>query len=54
MAKAENRQNKTWKCSECGEENYRNEKNVKNTTGRLELNKYCPRCKKHTVHKEKK
>ena len=21
---------------------------------RLELNRYCPRCKKHTTHKEKK
>ncbi|MBR5370357.1 MAG: 50S ribosomal protein L33, partial [Bacilli bacterium] len=20
----------------------------------LEMNKYCPRCRKHTVHKEKK
>ena len=54
MAKAENRQNKTWKCSECGEENYRNEKNIRNTTSRLELKKYCPRCKKHTIHKETK
>ena len=40
--------------SECKEENYREEKNVKNTTDRLEMNKYCPRCRKHTVHKEKK
>ena len=30
------------------------EKNVKNTVDRLELNKYCPRCQKHTKHKEKK
>ena len=36
------------------EENYREEKNVRNTTERLELNKYCPRCRKHTTHKEKK
>ena len=49
-----NRQYKTLKCSECGEENYREQRNVKNTTERLEMNKYCPRCKKHTVHKEKK
>ena len=54
MAKVGNRQYKTLKCSECGEENYREQRNVKNTTERLEMNKYCPRCKKHTVHKEKK
>ena len=29
-------------------------RNVRNTTERLELNRYCPRCRKHTVHKEKK
>ncbi len=54
MAKVGNRQYKTLVCTECNEENYRVEKNVKNTTERLELNKYCPRCQKHTVHKEKK
>ena len=54
MAKVGNRQNKTLVCSECKEENYRDERNVKNTTERLELNRYCPRCKKHTLHKEKK
>ena len=53
MAKVGNRQYKTLVCSECKEENYR-EENVKNTTDRLEMNKYCPRCRKHTVHKEKK
>ena len=41
-------------CTECNEENYRVEKNIKNTTDRLELSKYCPRCQKHTIHKEKK
>ena len=54
MAKVGNRQNKTLKCEVCGEENYRTSKNVKNTTDRLELNKYCPRCQKHTAHKEEK
>ena len=54
MAKVGNRQNKTLVCSVCGEENYRDERNVKNTTDRLNLNKYCPRCRKHTEHKEKK
>lgn len=54
MAKVGNRQNKTLVCTVCGEENYRTSKNVKNTTDRLELNKYCSRCQKHTAHKEKK
>ena len=53
MAKVGNRQNKTLICTECKEENYRVERNVKQTDG-LELNRYCPRCRKHTVHKEKK
>ena len=35
-------------------ENYFVSKNKTNTTDRLEINKYCPTCKKHTVHKEKK
>ena len=54
MAKVGNRQRKTLVCSVCKEENYIVEKNVKNTTDRLEMSKYCPRCRKHTVHKEKK
>lgn len=52
MAKVGNRQRKTLVCSECKEENYRDERNVKND--RLDKKKYCPRCKKHTEHKEKK
>ena len=54
MAKLENRQRKTLTCTECKSQNYRTEKNVKKTTDRLELNKYCPKCKKHTAHKEEK
>ena len=47
-------------CTECKEnkglskENYFVSKNRTNTPDRLELNKYGPTCKKHTVHKEKK
>lgn len=54
MAKVGNIQRKTLVCSECKEENYRDERNVKTTTDRLSKNKYCPRCRKHTEHKEKK
>ncbi len=54
MAKVGNRQHKTFVCTVCGEENYREEKNVRNTPDRLEIKKYCPKCGKHTTHKEKK
>jgi len=30
------------------------DKNKKTVTGRLELKKYCWRCRKHKVHKEAK
>lgn len=41
-------------CVECKRRNYSTQKNKKNTTGRLEVKKYCPFDKKHTLHKEVK
>ena len=41
-------------CTECKRRNYSTEKNKKNTTGRLEVKKYCPWDKKHTLHRESK
>lgn len=41
-------------CTECKHRNYDTKKNKKTNSGRIELNKYCPNCKKHTVHKETK
>ncbi len=41
-------------CTECGEENYITNKNKKHNPDRLEVKKYCPRCKKETLHREKK
>lgn len=35
-------------------ENYFVSKNRMNTPEKLEENKYCPTCRKHTAHKEKK
>ena len=34
--------------------NYLTSKNKKNSEGKLEIKKFCPRCNKTTVHKEKK
>ncbi|MGI6737312.1 MAG: 50S ribosomal protein L33 [Anaerovoracaceae bacterium] len=44
----------TLACSECQQRNYMTVKNKKNTPDRVEFKKYCPFCKKHTVHKETK
>ncbi|MCK9240637.1 50S ribosomal protein L33 [Desulfocurvus sp.] len=41
-------------CTKCKRRNYSTMKNKKNTTGRIELKKYCPFDKEHTVHKESK
>ncbi len=54
MAKKDVRLVITLACSECKERNYTTEKNRRNDQGRLELKKYCRRCRKHTLHKEQK
>jgi len=41
-------------CDECKRRNYTTYKNRRNDPDRLELNKYCRWCKKHTTHKEAK
>jgi large subunit ribosomal protein L33 len=40
-------------CQNCKNRNYTTAKNKK-MQQRLELKKYCPVCRKHTVHKEVK
>ena len=42
------------KCTVCGEENYIANKNKRNHPEKMELQKYCPRCMKKTLHREKK
>jgi ribosomal protein L33, bacterial type len=42
----------TLECTECKERNYRTTKNRRNDPDRLELRKYCKRCRKHTLHRE--
>ena len=44
----------TLACTECKQRNYNTIKNKKNNPDRLEMNKYCPFCRKHTLHKESK
>lgn len=42
------------KCTECGEENYITTRNRKVQLERMEVVKYCPRERKHVLHREKK
>ncbi|MBI1862610.1 50S ribosomal protein L33 [Candidatus Microgenomates bacterium] len=41
-------------CEVCNKQNYVTEKNKINTTEAIKLKKYCNKCKKTTLHKEKK
>ncbi|MCJ7491453.1 MAG: 50S ribosomal protein L33 [Dehalococcoidia bacterium] len=52
MAKKEERVIITLACSECKERNYVTEKNRRNDSERIELRKYCPRCRVHRPHRE--
>ena len=54
MAKNENRNYVTLKCSICGKELRPTSKNKKNTPDRLEVKKYCSNCRKAVIAKEKK
>ncbi|MBN1483146.1 MAG: 50S ribosomal protein L33 [Chloroflexia bacterium] len=54
MAKKENRIVFTLACTECKEHNYITQKNRRNDTARMELRKYCPRCRRHVLHREVK
>lgn len=52
MAKKEDRIIITLACTECRERNYTTTKNRRNDSDRLELNKFCPRCRRHRLHRE--
>ena len=41
-------------CTECKERNYQTDKNKRNDPNRLELQKYCRRCRVHRLHRETK
>ncbi len=44
----------TLACSECKRRNYTSTRDKKKNKEKLELRKYCPYCRKHTIHKEVK
>ena len=44
----------TLACNECKERTYTTTKNKRTHPDRLELNKYCPRCRAHKLHREAK
>jgi len=39
-------------CTECRNRNYVTTKNRRNDPDRLELRKFCPRCRGHRLHRE--
>ncbi|PYV23137.1 MAG: 50S ribosomal protein L33 [Acidobacteria bacterium] len=44
----------TMQCSDCKNRNYTTTRNKRKHQDRLELKKFCPTCRHHTVHKEVK
>lgn len=44
----------TLECTECKQRNYNTTKDKKTHPDRMETQKYCKFCKKHTLHKETK
>jgi large subunit ribosomal protein L33 len=42
----------TLQCPTCKERNYTTTKNKRNDPDRIELRKFCSRCRTHTVHRE--
>lgn len=54
MAKKGNRVIFGLTCESCGRQNYISEKNKLNTPSVMTFKKYCPQCRRRTIHKEKK
>lgn len=44
----------TLACTECKRRNYVSKKNKRNNPERIEMQKYCKFCRKHTLHRETK
>ena len=43
-----------FECTECKSKNYITSKNPAENKEKLELSKFCKKCRKHTLHKEAK
>jgi len=41
-------------CGECSARNYRGTRKSGPSMKKLQLRKFCPKCRKHTTHKERK
>ncbi len=54
MAKKADRIIMTLACVECKERNYTSSKNKRNDPARMELQKFCPHCRVHRLHRETK
>lgn len=52
MAKKEDRVVVDMACTECRNRNYHTTKNRRNDPDRMELRKFCPRCRTQRVHRE--
>lgn len=52
MARKDDRVVVTLACTDCRERNYTTVKNRRNDSDRMELKKFCPRCRQHYVHRE--
>ena len=51
MAKGD-REHVALACVPCRDRNYHTTKNRRNDPDRLELRKYCPRCRSHELHRQ--
>jgi len=52
MPKNDNRPKVTLACTECKERNYITTKHRVTQRERIELRKFCSRCRSHQVHRE--
>ncbi len=52
MARKEDRVVVEMACTECRSRNYTTTKNRRNDPDRMELRKFCPRCRGHRQHRE--
>lgn len=51
-AKTDVRPTITMACQTCKNRNYVTKKNRRNDPDRIELKKFCPKCRLHTEHRE--